>query len=111
MYRSLKEKPGARAGRALASVAGRCAMGDQKCGPSVENLYLRSYNSAFLKLKQAAPICRTDDKTMNIEDKNTDIALGNQTLHYAKDSLLAGKKAAFQTLGCNFYFAKTYFLR
>lgn len=86
-------------------------MGDQKCGPSVENLYLRSYNSAILKLKQAAPICRTDDKTMNIGDKNTDIALGNQTLHYAKDSLLAGKKAAFQTLGCKLNFAETSSLR
>jgi len=43
----LKEEFGAKVSRALASAAGRCAMGDQKCGPYVENLYLRSYNSAF----------------------------------------------------------------
>ena len=86
-------------------------MGDQKCGPSVENSYLRSYNSAFWELNLAIPNCRTDDKTMNIEDKKNDIALGNQTLHYAKDSLLAGKKAAFQTLGCKLNFAETSSLR
>ncbi|WP_315504054.1 hypothetical protein [Alloprevotella tannerae] len=43
----LKEEFGAKVSRAQAFATGRSAKGDKKCGPSVENLYLRSYNSAF----------------------------------------------------------------